>query len=58
MGREGRRLVPRGHSEEIAVDGEDHAVPVRLGVWISNTKSRRDGLASEQRTAFAELGVE
>ncbi|WP_190078753.1 helicase associated domain-containing protein, partial [Streptomyces daghestanicus] len=37
------------------VDGE--AVPVKLGVWISNTKSRRDKLDQEQRAALAALGM-
>jgi superfamily II DNA or RNA helicase len=57
--REGAgRPVPRGHSEEIAVDGEAEPVSVRLGVFLSNTKSRRDKLTSEQRAALAELGIE
>ncbi|MFH9984009.1 Helicase associated domain protein [Streptomyces sp. NPDC017179] len=56
--REGHhRPVPRGHSEEIAVDGETEPIAVRLGVWVSNTKTRRDKLAQEQRTALRELGV-
>ncbi|MEV7862992.1 Helicase associated domain protein [Streptomyces hirsutus] len=57
--REGaHRPVPRGHSEEIAVDGEAEPVTVKLGVWISNTKSRRDKLTQEQRAALTDLGVE
>ncbi|WP_374214015.1 helicase, partial [Streptomyces sp. A3M-1-3] len=28
------------------------------GVWVSNTKSRRDKLTQEQLAALAELGVE
>lgn len=57
--REGAdRPVPRGHSEEIAIDGEAEPVVVRLGVWVSNTKSRRDKLTQEQRAALAELGME
>jgi superfamily II DNA or RNA helicase len=57
--REGvHRPVPRGHSEQIAVDGEPEPVAVRLGVWVSNTKSRRDKLTQEQRAALAELGIE
>jgi hypothetical protein len=57
--REGAdRPVPRGHSEEIAVEGEAAPVTVKLGVWISNTKSRRDRLAQEQLEALRELGVE
>ncbi|TFE38552.1 helicase [Streptomyces sp. ICN441] len=53
--REGDRPVPRGHSEEITVNGEP--VTVKLGVWVSNTKSRRDKLSAEQLDAFAELGM-
>ncbi|MGW3512380.1 Helicase associated domain protein [Streptomyces sp. NPDC000994] len=57
--REGaRRPVPRGHSEEITLDGEAATVTVKLGVWVSNTKARRDKLAPEQRAALAELGIE
>ncbi|MEU8717933.1 Helicase associated domain protein [Streptomyces sp. NPDC048663] len=56
--REGYRPVPRGHSEEIAVDGESEPVAVKLGVWVSNTKSRRDKLAQDQLAALRELGVE
>lgn len=55
--REGHRPVPRGHSEEIAVDGKAEPVVVKLGVWVSNTKSRRDRLAQEQLDALRELGV-
>ncbi|WP_405876518.1 Helicase associated domain protein [Streptomyces sp. NBC_01136] len=55
--REGHRAVPRGHSEEIAVDGETEPVIVKLGVWVSNTKARRDKLSDAQRAALAELGV-
>ncbi|MFE9975724.1 Helicase associated domain protein [Streptomyces hirsutus] len=57
--REGAdRPVPRGHSEQITTDGEREPVAVKLGVWVSNTKSRRDKLAPEQRAALAELGIE
>ncbi|MFF0044200.1 helicase associated domain-containing protein [Streptomyces mirabilis] len=57
--REGaHRPVPRGHSEEIAVDCEAEPVVVKLGVWISNTKSRRDKLTHEQLDALRELGLE
>jgi superfamily II DNA or RNA helicase len=54
--QEGRRPVPRGAVVEVEVDGE--AVPVKLGVWISNTKSRRDRLDQEQRAALAALGMD
>ncbi|MFF3129100.1 Helicase associated domain protein [Streptomyces sp. NPDC057908] len=57
--REGAdRPVPRGHSEEITVDSEAQPVSFRLGVFMSNTKARRDKLTDPQRTALAELGVE
>ncbi|MFC8958007.1 helicase associated domain-containing protein, partial [Streptomyces sp. NPDC057101] len=56
--REGDRPVPRGHSEKIAVDGEAEPVTVRLGVWITNTKTRRHKLTQEQLDALRELGVE
>jgi superfamily II DNA or RNA helicase len=57
--REGaHRPVPRGHAEEIAVDGETEPVVVKLGVWVSNTKSRRNKLAQEQLDALRELGIE
>lgn len=59
MEREGvHRPVPRGHAEKIAVDGEGEPVVVKLGVWLSNTKSRRDRLAQEQRDELRELGME
>lgn len=57
--REGaHRPVPRGHAEEIAVDGETEPVTIRLGVWVSNTKSRRDKLTADQLAALAKLGVD
>jgi superfamily II DNA or RNA helicase len=58
VAREGHHRVPRAHAEEIAVDGAAEPVSVKLGVWISNTKTRRDKLTAEQRAALAELGVE
>ncbi|WP_442759709.1 helicase associated domain-containing protein [Streptomyces zaomyceticus] len=59
MEREGaHRPIPRGAVVEIAVDGEAKPVPVKLGVWISNTKARRGRLNAEQIAALRELGVE
>jgi hypothetical protein len=55
--REGaHKVVPRGHVETIVIDGQEHQH--KLGVWISNTKTRRDKLTHDQRTALAALGVE
>nr|WP_234331782.1 helicase associated domain-containing protein [Streptomyces sp. NRRL S-455] len=57
--REGsHRPVPRGHAEEITVDGETEPVVVKLGVWVSNTKSRRDKLTQDQLDALRELGID
>ncbi|MFE5900906.1 Helicase associated domain protein [Streptomyces sp. NPDC056488] len=53
---EGQRPVPRGAVVDVVVDGE--TVPVKLGVWLSNTKSRRDKLTTDQRAALAALGME
>ncbi|MFJ9792445.1 DEAD/DEAH box helicase [Streptomyces globosus] len=57
--REGAdRPVPRAHSEEITIDGETEPVTVKLGVWVTNTKSRRDKLTTEQLDSLAKLGVD
>ncbi|MCF3184600.1 Helicase associated domain protein, partial [Streptomyces polychromogenes] len=59
MEREGAdRPVPRGHGEEVTVEGEAEPVIVKLGVWVSNTKSRRDKLTADQHAALRELGVD
>ncbi|KUN74957.1 helicase [Streptomyces griseoruber] len=57
--REGAyRPVPRGAVVEITVDGETEPVTVKLGVWVSNTKARRDKLTQEQLDALRELGIQ
>ncbi|MBZ3908874.1 MULTISPECIES: DEAD/DEAH box helicase [Streptomyces] len=56
--KEGQRTVPRSTVVEITVDGETEPVPVKLGVWLSNTKSRRDKLTAEQLAALAALGMD
>ncbi|MDX3523668.1 DEAD/DEAH box helicase [Streptomyces scabiei] len=56
--KEGRRPVPRSTVVEVTVDGEVEPVPVKLGVWVSNTKSRRDKLTAEQLAALAALGMD
>ncbi|MER6274001.1 helicase associated domain-containing protein [Streptomyces sp900105755] len=40
------------------VDGEAEPVTMKLGVWVSNTKQRRDKLAPEQLDGLRELGME
>ncbi|MFE9574553.1 helicase associated domain-containing protein [Streptomyces sp. NPDC006692] len=54
---EGDRPVPRSHSEQITIDGETEPATVKLGVWVSNTKTRRDKLTAEQQDALRELGI-
>ncbi|MEU6603180.1 DEAD/DEAH box helicase [Streptomyces flaveolus] len=49
--REGRTIVGRAHIEELP-DGS----AIKLGVFLSNQKARRDRLDSKQRAALAELG--
>ncbi|MEV6766927.1 Helicase associated domain protein [Streptomyces sp. NPDC051105] len=57
--REGaHRPVPRGHTEDIAIGSETEPVTVKLGVWASNTRARRDRLTREQQDALRELGIE
>ncbi|MCT6781461.1 Helicase associated domain protein [Streptomyces sp. CS7] len=56
--REGAdRPVPRGAVVEITVDGETEPVAVKLGVWISNTRARRNKLDQEQLDALTNLGM-
>lgn len=51
--RTGSVKAPRAHTERLE-DGTE----VRLGVFLSNTKSRRAKLTAEQRAALVGLGVE
>lgn len=39
------------------MESETAPVMVKLGVWITNTKTRRDKLTVEQRVVLAVLGV-
>ncbi|MEU0671141.1 Helicase associated domain protein [Streptomyces lavendulocolor] len=57
--KEGDRPVPRGTVVEIEVevDGETEPVTVKLGVWVSNMRARRDRLTAEQLDALRHLGM-
>ncbi|GAB2891975.1 helicase associated domain-containing protein [Streptomyces mayteni] len=65
LAREGHLKVPRSHVEHLVLkdaagcgDQEPgETVAVRLGVWRSNMRSRRDALPVEQQTALDELGL-
>ncbi|WP_345045439.1 helicase associated domain-containing protein [Streptomyces sannanensis] len=51
--REGTTVIGRGHVERLP-DGTSH----RTGIWIANTKARRDRLDGEQLRALAHLGID
>lgn len=53
--RTGRAKPPRAHTERIEYDGQEH--DVRLGVWVSNVRSRRSSMSAEQQAVLDELGV-
>ncbi|MFJ4188132.1 helicase associated domain-containing protein [Kitasatospora sp. NPDC089509] len=48
--------LPRSHIEDIP-DGDNGTVEVKLGVWISNTKTRRAMLTPEQLDQLAAHGL-
>lgn len=50
--RTGSVTVPRGHVE-VLPDGSE----VKLGVFLSNTKTRRAKLSSDKLAALADLGL-
>ncbi|MER6094157.1 Helicase associated domain protein [Streptomyces bluensis] len=54
--RTGSVTVSRGHTETIVLDGQEHSV--KLGVFLSNTKSRRAKLAADKLQALAALGLD
>ncbi|MDQ0945909.1 helicase associated domain-containing protein [Streptomyces sp. V1I1] len=49
--REGHLDVPRRHNE--TVEGQ----VVKLGIFVANTRARRDRLASDRVSALDELGI-
>ncbi|MFI8998651.1 Helicase associated domain protein [Streptomyces sp. NPDC053542] len=51
--RTGSVTVPRAHVEVLG-DGRE----VKLGIWLSNTRSRRAKLAADQLAQLADLGLE
>ncbi|MCK7628154.1 Helicase associated domain protein [Streptomyces sp. RS10V-4] len=54
--REGHVKVPRAHTETVVVDDQEHTV--KLGVFLSNSKSRRGKLTAGKLAALAEHGLE
>lgn len=65
LAREGHLSVPRKH-EEVLHPADESGAPVpggapavvRLGVFLSNSRSRRAKLSEERRTALAGLGLD
>ncbi|MGW8889637.1 Helicase associated domain protein [Streptomyces sp. NPDC055749] len=53
--RTGSVTVPRGHTETILVDGQEHLV--KLGVFLSNIKTRRAKLTADKLATLAGLGL-
>lgn len=55
--REGHLTVPRSHVEPVRDDddGQEHAV--KLGVWLSNQRSRRNALSTERAALLTEIGL-
>ncbi|MEV7236545.1 helicase associated domain-containing protein [Streptomyces sp. NPDC051020] len=52
IARERKTVVPRGHTEHL-----EDGTSVRLGVFLSNQKSRRHRLTQDQLAALANLGL-
>ncbi|MEU4360063.1 helicase associated domain-containing protein [Streptomyces virginiae] len=51
--RTGSVTVPRSHVE-VLEDGSE----VKLGIWLTNTKSRRAKLGADQLKVLADLGLD
>ncbi|MEU6214712.1 helicase associated domain-containing protein, partial [Streptomyces sp. NPDC047023] len=56
VARTGSVTVPRGHVEALNIDGTEHAV--KLGMWLTNTKTRRAKLNQTQLDLLAGLGLD
>ncbi|MER7990354.1 Helicase associated domain protein [Streptomyces noursei] len=54
--REGSVTVPRGHVETVIHGGQEH--DIKLGIFLSNAKSRRNKLTPDKLTALAHLGLQ
>ncbi|MFE8006677.1 Helicase associated domain protein [Streptomyces sp. NPDC057418] len=54
--RTGSVTVPRAHIETVVIDGQEHGV--KLGVFLTNSKTRRAKLAADKLAALAALELE
>ncbi|MFE4218566.1 hypothetical protein [Streptomyces sp. NPDC056844] len=48
--------VPRAHIETVVTDGQEHGV--KLGVFLTNNKTRRAKLTADKLAVLAALGLE
>ncbi|MGW2866013.1 hypothetical protein [Streptomyces sp. NPDC001205] len=49
-------MIPRQHARPVVIDGQEHAVRVR--VWPANQKNRRGRLRGQQVAQLAALGID
>ncbi|MFE6189139.1 Helicase associated domain protein [Streptomyces sp. NPDC056465] len=54
--RTGTVTVPRAHIETVIIDGEEH--PIKLGVFLTNSKTRRAKLTADKLALLAALGLD
>ncbi|WP_327209301.1 Helicase associated domain protein [[Kitasatospora] papulosa] len=54
--RTGSLTVPRAHIETVVIDGQEHGV--KLGVFLTNSKTRRAKLAADKLAVLAALGLD
>ncbi|MFJ9552060.1 helicase associated domain-containing protein, partial [Streptomyces erythrochromogenes] len=54
--RTGSVTVPRTHVETVNINGEEHTM--KLGIWLTNTKTRRGKLDHTQLDLLAKLGID
>ncbi|MEW2339564.1 helicase associated domain-containing protein, partial [Streptomyces sp. NPDC006682] len=54
--RTGTVTVPRAHIETVTIDGQEHGV--KLGVFLTNIKTRRAKLAADKLAVLAALGLD
>ncbi|MBM7443162.1 DEAD/DEAH box helicase [Streptomyces sp. HB132] len=54
--RTGTLTVPRTHIETVVIDGQEHGV--KLGVFLTNSKTRRAKLPAAKLAALAALGLD
>jgi hypothetical protein len=56
--RTGSVTVPRGHVEQLPDSASGGPAEVKLGIWLSNTRTRRNRLTAQQLDRLAELGLD